>query len=113
MSQGAFRDDVYSRLNVFAIHLPPLRERRDDVLQLSEAFLTELGKSLWRPPSGISCDARQLLLDYKLAGPRSRAQEYPRARGDPGPHAATALQPDVALRPRVAPAAGSGSCPPR
>jgi DNA-binding NtrC family response regulator len=55
-------------MNVFAIHLPPLRERKDDVLPLSEAFLAEYGRSLGRPPSGISRDARQRLLDYQWPG---------------------------------------------
>jgi transcriptional regulator with GAF, ATPase, and Fis domain len=68
MSHGHFREDLYYRLNVFAIHLPPLRDSRDDILALSEAFLLELGKALGRPPSGISRDARQLLLDYHWPG---------------------------------------------
>jgi transcriptional regulator with PAS, ATPase and Fis domain len=63
MRQGHFREDLFYRLNVFAIHLPPLRDRRDDVLPLSDAFLAEYGRSLGRPPAGISRDARQLLLE--------------------------------------------------
>ena len=65
---GQFREDLFYRLNVFAIHLPPLRERRDDVLALSEAFLKEIGRSLGRPPAGISRDARQQLMDYHWPG---------------------------------------------
>ena len=68
MSTGGFREDLYYRLNVFAIRLPPLRDRRDDILPLSEAFLIELGRGLGRPPAGISRDARQLLLDYHWPG---------------------------------------------
>jgi len=68
MSRGQFREDLFYRLNVFAIQLPPLRERKDDVLPLSEAFLTEYGRSLGRPPAGISRDARRLLLDYRWPG---------------------------------------------
>ena len=45
MQQGQFREDLFYRLNVFAIRLPPLRDRRDDVLPLSEAFLAEFGRS--------------------------------------------------------------------
>jgi transcriptional regulator with GAF, ATPase, and Fis domain len=65
---GQFREDLFYRLNVFAIHLPPLRERRDDVLALSEAFLKEIGRSIGRPPAGISRDAREQLLGYHWPG---------------------------------------------
>ena len=68
MSRGQFREDLFYRLNVFAIPLPPLRERRDDVLPLSDAFLAEYGRSLGRPPSGISRDARRRLIDYDWPG---------------------------------------------
>ena len=65
---GQFREDLFYRLNVFAIHLPPLRDRRDDILALSEAFLHEIGKSLGYPPGGISRDAREKLVAYQWPG---------------------------------------------
>jgi transcriptional regulator with GAF, ATPase, and Fis domain len=68
ISVGHFREDLYYRLNVFAIRLPALRTRRDDILPLSEAFLGEIGRSIGRPPAGISRDARQMLLDYTWPG---------------------------------------------
>jgi transcriptional regulator with GAF, ATPase, and Fis domain len=68
MERGHFREDLYYRLNVFAIHLPPLRERREDVLPLTEAFIQEIGRSIGRPPAGISREARQTLLDYHWPG---------------------------------------------
>jgi transcriptional regulator with PAS, ATPase and Fis domain len=68
IERGQFREDLYYRLNVFSIQLPPLRERKDDVLPLSEAFIGELGKLLGRPPAGISKEARQALLDYHWPG---------------------------------------------
>src|SRR6186997_2292769 len=68
MQQGQFREDLYYRLNVFAIRLPPLRDRRDDVMPLSEAFLAEYGRSLGRPPAGISRDARKRLMEYHWPG---------------------------------------------
>ena len=68
MSRGQFREDLFYRLNVFAIPLPPLRDRKDDVLPLSEAFLAEYGRSLGRPPAGISRDARTLLMEYHWPG---------------------------------------------
>jgi len=68
MEHGAFREDLFYRLNVFAIHLPPLRDRPEDILPLSDAFLTEYGRSLGRPPAGISRDARKRLMDYRWPG---------------------------------------------
>ena len=68
IANGQFREDLYYRLNVFAIRLPPLRDRRDDVLTLSEAFLVEIGRGLGRPAAGISRDARQLLVGYHWPG---------------------------------------------
>jgi len=68
IANGQFREDLYYRLNVFAIKLPPLRTRKDDVLPLSEAFLNEIGRGLGRPPGGISRDARQLLVEYSWPG---------------------------------------------
>jgi DNA-binding NtrC family response regulator len=68
IAQGQFREDLYYRLNVFAIRLPALRTRRDDILPLSEAFLGEIGRSIGRPPAGISRDARQMLMDYHWPG---------------------------------------------
>jgi transcriptional regulator with GAF, ATPase, and Fis domain len=65
---GQFREDLYYRLNVFAIRLPPLRDRRDDILRLSEVFPGEMCRGLGRPPGGISRDARQLLVDYEWPG---------------------------------------------
>ena len=68
MALGQFREDLYYRLNVFAIRLPPLRNRRADIVPLSEAFLSEISRGLGRAPSGISRDARQHLLEYHWPG---------------------------------------------
>jgi DNA-binding NtrC family response regulator len=65
---GEFREDLYYRLNVFAIRLPALRDRPGDILPLSEAFLGEIGRSIGRPPAGISRDARQRLIEYRWPG---------------------------------------------
>ncbi|MEZ5289680.1 MAG: sigma 54-interacting transcriptional regulator [Vicinamibacterales bacterium] len=68
VERGAFREDLYYRLNVFEIRLPPLRERRDDILPLSEAFLTEIARAFGRPPAGIARDARDALLAHAWPG---------------------------------------------
>jgi transcriptional regulator with GAF, ATPase, and Fis domain len=68
IANGQFREDLYYRLNVFAIRLPALRERRDDVLPLSQAFLAEIGRSIGRPPAGIARDAKEMLVDYHWPG---------------------------------------------
>jgi transcriptional regulator with GAF, ATPase, and Fis domain len=68
IAHGQFREDLYYRLNVFAIRLPPLRDRGADIVPLSEAFIAEIGRGLGRPPAGISRDARSLLMDYHWPG---------------------------------------------
>jgi transcriptional regulator with GAF, ATPase, and Fis domain len=64
----SFREDLYYRLQVFEIRLPPLRERREDILPLSEEFLAEIGRAFGRPPAGISREARERLLRYHWPG---------------------------------------------
>src|SRR2546425_5899579 len=69
MTKGAFREDLYYRLHVFAIHLPPLRERKDDILPLLENFLSQLGPVVTgRPAAGISREAREQFLAYAWPG---------------------------------------------
>jgi transcriptional regulator with GAF, ATPase, and Fis domain len=68
MERGQFREDLYYRLNVFAIRLPPLRDRKEDILPLSEAFVSEIGRTLGRPPGGVSKEAREALLEYAWPG---------------------------------------------
>jgi len=68
IARGQIREDLYYRLNVFAIHVPPLRDRPEDILLLAEAFVEELGRTSARPPAGISRDAREWLLTYPWPG---------------------------------------------
>jgi transcriptional regulator with GAF, ATPase, and Fis domain len=68
MERGEFREDLYYRLGVFEIALPPLRTRLDDILELADAFLADIGASVGRPAAGISRDARDQLLAYAWPG---------------------------------------------
>jgi transcriptional regulator with PAS, ATPase and Fis domain len=68
IARGTFREDLFYRLQVFDIHIAPLRERREDILPLSEAFLTEIGKSFGKPPAGLTRDARDALVAYDWPG---------------------------------------------
>ena len=63
-----FREDLYYRLNVIEIRLPPLRERRDDIPLLVESFLRKCAKSNRKPMEGISESALALLIDYPWPG---------------------------------------------
>ncbi len=68
MARGEFREDLFYRLSVFEIHLPPLRERPEDVLLLTERFLEDLSRAVGRPAPGVSREARELLLSYAWPG---------------------------------------------
>jgi DNA-binding NtrC family response regulator len=66
--QGNFRDDLYYRLNVINIRIPPLRMRREDVPLLAHSFIERLSPELRKDVTDISEDALKLLLDYDWPG---------------------------------------------
>ena len=68
MKDGSFRPDLYFRLNVVAIHLPPLRERRDDLPLLVEHFLRLFSRSLGRNIVSVTDEARRCLEGYDWPG---------------------------------------------
>ena len=68
VSARRFRNDLFFRLNVFAIHLPPLRQRRDDIPLLTDHFVRLLAQTLGRGVHGISPEVRERLANYNWPG---------------------------------------------
>ena len=68
MRKGLFREDLYYRLNVISIHLPPLRERRGDIPLLIDHFLKKFSKQNQKTISDISKEARHVLLRHLYPG---------------------------------------------
>ena len=68
VKEGRFREDLFFRLNVIPITLPPLRERREDVPLLAEFFLKKLAEDLERPGVSLSPEAREALLHLDWPG---------------------------------------------
>jgi DNA-binding NtrC family response regulator len=66
--EGRFRADLYGRLSVIEIAIPPLRERREDIPVLARCFIRRLSPELGKAVSGISADALDLLLRYDWPG---------------------------------------------
>jgi DNA-binding NtrC family response regulator len=65
---GAFREDLYYRLNVLPIYMPPLRDRRDDIAPLAAQFLARLGAETGRTIAGLAPAALDLLKEYDWPG---------------------------------------------
>ncbi|MBI5484850.1 MAG: sigma-54-dependent Fis family transcriptional regulator, partial [Deltaproteobacteria bacterium] len=65
---GQFREDLYYRLNVFPIHIPPLRERSEDIPALAAYFLDSFSRSFGRNFVGLSPEAARLMVEYGWPG---------------------------------------------
>jgi len=65
---GAFRTDLFYRLNVVPIHLPPLRERREDIVLLVEHFIQEFSSAYGVEPKRVSPEAMQRIVEYAWPG---------------------------------------------
>lgn len=68
IKEGAFREDLFYRLNVVTINVPPLRERREDIRPLIEHFLRRYAKENGKRIGGVSREAMDLLLRYNYPG---------------------------------------------
>ncbi len=68
VQQGQFREDLFYRLNVFPLYVPPLRDRRTDVLQLADHFVERFAKAANKPVRRISTPAIDMLVAYHWPG---------------------------------------------
>lgn len=68
VKEGGFREDLFYRLNVIPLVLPPLRDRVDDIPLLVEHFIEKISKETGRPVQGISPEAMDLLMHYRWPG---------------------------------------------
>ena len=112
VADGKFREDLFYRINVIPIQLPPLRERGEDIPLLAEHFLAKYREQMGKPISGLSQESMELLEAYDWPGQHPRARERHRARrgarkepGDPSREPARAHRQARAARGR--PRAGS------
>jgi DNA-binding NtrC family response regulator len=68
LEEGTFREDLYYRLNVVAIDIPPLRDHKEDIPALVKFFLDKFAKESDVPPKSLTPDAMKLLMDFRWPG---------------------------------------------
>src|SRR5262249_44421502 len=68
VKEGRFREDLFYRLNVFPVWVPPLRERREDVPELAQHFLARFGAEEGKRLTGFTDDALRMLMAYDWPG---------------------------------------------
>lgn len=68
VSEGKFREDLYYRLNVFSIKLPPLKERKEDIPDLTEYFIFKYSHKYQKVITGVAPDAMDILMNYSWPG---------------------------------------------
>ena len=68
IAAGGFREDLFYRLNVINIALPPLAERRGDILLLAEKFIERFARKIGRKVTGLTTDAAEILTTYSWPG---------------------------------------------
>jgi DNA-binding NtrC family response regulator len=101
VEEGRFREDLLFRLNTVEIHLPPLRERREDILALANHFLRRQSKRYGKALAGFAPDAARALLDYTWPG-NIRELEHTVERSVLLAHGDAVVAEDLNLRPRAA-----------
>ena len=84
VTDGQFREDLFFRLNVVCITLPPLRQRRDEIPALAEFFLHQYADHYNRPRQPLGAETLQLFEEVRLARQRPGAREPGEADGDLG-----------------------------
>ena len=97
VANGQFREDLYYRLNVVSIEMPPLRERKDDIQQLATFFLRRFAGELKKRVDGLSPDALKLLMRYNWPGNIRELENVDRARGAADRRAARSAARDLRL----------------
>ncbi len=68
IKQGKFREDLYYRLNTVPIFVPPLRERKEDIVVLFRKFASDFSEKYRMPPIQLAEDAKQILVNYRFPG---------------------------------------------
>ena len=68
IKNGQFREDLYYRLNVVGIHIPPLRERKEDIPLLVNYFIKKYNKEMGKQCAGVSDNVMQILINYEWKG---------------------------------------------
>ncbi|MBI3949994.1 MAG: sigma-54-dependent Fis family transcriptional regulator [Acidobacteria bacterium] len=68
LEEKTFREDLYYRLSVFPIHIPPLRERREDILPLAEYLVRKISGRMGQSPKPLNAEVRQALYHYHWPG---------------------------------------------
>ena len=99
---GKLRDDLYYRLNVFTIELPPLRDRKEDLALIIQALLDEFNARDRRNVKAVTPEAMRMLELLRLARQRARAAQRHRARDHPRARRIHRAAASAALRPAAA-----------
>ena len=111
--RGTFRDDLFFRLNVIPFHVPPLRERREDIPLLARHFVEVLSAEHGRRPRPIAPEALERPRPAPVAGQRPRAAQHHRAAGDHEPRRPDRGGPPPRVAARGAARRGRGASPRR